>query len=144
MKKNTYWKQIKQNAVALISLTIAVSSLSYSTWRNEKTEDNRNQRYASFEILLKLNELQQVVFHHFYDKDIQNKGNIRTGWTYVLTISDLSKLLNKSIQNSSNNLTDVWASQWQDLTDSQASVDAVLTAIDAVRTDSLNRLKSLE
>ena len=144
MKKTNYLKQIKQNAVALISLTIAISSLSYSTWRNEKTEDNRNQRYASFEILIKLNELQQVIFHHFYDKDILNKGNLRTGWTYVLTIDDLSKLLDDTIQKDSQKLHTIWENQWQDLTNSQASVDAVLAAIDAVRNDSLNRLKSLE
>jgi hypothetical protein len=144
MKKINYLKQIKQNAVALISLTIAISSLGYSTWRNEKTEDNRNQRYASFEILIKLNELQQVIFHHFYDKDIQNKGNLRTGWTHVLTIDDLSKLLDDTIQKDSQKLHTIWENQWQDLTNSQASVDAVLAAIDAVRNDSLNRLKSLE
>ena len=68
-ERNSIIDQLRRNAVALISLVIAVSSLSYNTWRNEKTEDNRNQRFAAFEILLKLGELQQVVFHHHYDKD---------------------------------------------------------------------------
>ena len=81
--------QLKRNTVALVSIIIAVSSLSYNTWRNEKTEENRNQRLASFEILLKLNELQQVVFHSHYDKDSLDKGNPRTGWAYVLTVRDL-------------------------------------------------------
>ena len=54
--------QLKRNSVALVSIIIAVSSLSYNTWRNEKTEENRNQRFAAFEVLLKLNELQQVIF----------------------------------------------------------------------------------
>ena len=58
--------QLKRNTVALVSIIIAVSSLSYNTWRNEKTEENRNQRFASFEVLLKLNELQQVIFHSHY------------------------------------------------------------------------------
>ncbi len=44
MKKAIYLKQIKQSTVALISLTIAISSLSYSTWRNEKSEGGANQK----------------------------------------------------------------------------------------------------
>jgi hypothetical protein len=72
--------QIRRNAVALISLIIAVSSLSYNTWRNEKTEDNRNQRHAAFEVLLKLNELQQVIFH--FTKKIINRRKL---WANVIT-----------------------------------------------------------
>lgn len=93
MKDKNIITQFKNNTVALISIFIAVSSLSYNTWRNEKTEENRNQRHAAFEILVTLNKLQQVVFHHFYDKDTKNKGNLRTGWAYVLTIEDFSQLL---------------------------------------------------
>jgi len=35
-------KQIKDNLVAIISLTVAVSSLSYAAWRNELTEEYSN------------------------------------------------------------------------------------------------------
>lgn len=38
---------------------------------------------AAFETLLKLGELQQLVFHRHYDK-AEDKGNSRTGWSYVL------------------------------------------------------------
>lgn len=65
MKENSIKKQIQRNSVAIISLIIAISSLSYNTWRNEKTKDNRNQRHAAFEILVKLNELQHLIFHHY-------------------------------------------------------------------------------
>jgi hypothetical protein len=75
-----FFDQIRRNAVALISLIIAVSSLSYNTWRNEKTEDNRNQRHAAFEVLLKLNELQQVIFH--FTKKIINRRKL---WANVIT-----------------------------------------------------------
>jgi hypothetical protein len=40
----TIRKQIQNNAVALISLFIAVGSLGYNTWRNETTEEQRNVR----------------------------------------------------------------------------------------------------
>lgn len=65
--KNSILEQLRRNTVALISLVVAISSLSYNTWRNEATEENRNLRVAAFEILLKLGELQQVVFHSHYD-----------------------------------------------------------------------------
>ena len=44
--------QLQRNLVAVISLLIAVSSLHYNTWRNEKTGYNRDQRLASLEVLL--------------------------------------------------------------------------------------------
>ena len=37
--------QLHNNAVALISLFVAVSSLAYNTWRNETTEAQRNIRH---------------------------------------------------------------------------------------------------
>ena len=142
--KNSFYKQIKNNAVALISIFIAISSLSYNTWRNEKTEDNRNQRYAAFEILLKINELQQVVFYNYYDNDTQNKGNPRTAWSYVLTIEDLSGILQQPLPQSCKALHVIWNDNWENLDSSQESLDAVLAAIDTVRTDTLKLLESLE
>jgi hypothetical protein len=148
MKKNksnnSFFKQIKNNSVALISIFIAISSLGYNTWRNEQTEDNRNQRYAAFEILLKINELQQVVFYNYYDNDSQNKGNPRTAWSFVLTIEDLSSILQQPLPQSSKELHIVWNDNWEDLDSSQESLDAVLAAIDTVRTDTLKLLDSLE
>lgn len=144
IKKSSFFKQIKNNSVALISILIAISSLSYNTWRNEKTEDNRNQRHAAFEILLKLNELQQVVFFNYYDKDIVNKGNPRTGWTYVLTIQDLSKVLYEPIPESYSQLQQVWTNNWQSLSTDQQQVNQILSAIDDVRSDVLILLKDLE
>ena len=95
------------------------------------------------EILIKINELQEVVFHSFYDKDSTNKGNPRTGWTFVLAIQDFSKVTNDKIITSSNLLNSVWSNHWQDLTQKQESVDAILDAIAAIRADTLSLLKAL-
>ncbi|MFT4582683.1 MAG: hypothetical protein ACI915_002717 [Gammaproteobacteria bacterium] len=102
--KQTALGQVQRNAVALISLAVALSGLTYNTWRNEKTEDNRNQRIAAFEILLKLNELQQIVFYRRYDKDLPDKGNPRAGWTVALTIQDLSQILHAPLPVHSSKL----------------------------------------
>ena len=81
MKQRIPFKdQLQRNAVAIISLFIAVSGLFYNTWRNELTEENQNQRTGCFEVLLKLGELQQLVYHLHYDMDDQRSGNQRTGW----------------------------------------------------------------
>lgn len=136
--------QIHRNAVALISLVVAVSSLSYNTWRNEVTEANRNQRVAAFELLSKLNDLQQVVFYHYYDQDVVNKGNPRTGWTYVLTIHDLSQVLDPPLPESADQLRVTWNEHWQALSKNQTSVDVVLSKIDEMRADTLQLLQSLE
>jgi conjugal transfer/entry exclusion protein len=142
--ENSFAKQLQRNTVALISIVIAVSSLSYNTWRNEKTEANRNQRVAAFEILMKLSELQQIVFHHYYDKDTQDKGNPRTGWIYVLTIRDLSRLMPTRLHQDTDNLLEVWKNNWEGLEDDKASVDAILDGIEHTRTQMLSLLQSLE
>jgi hypothetical protein len=45
-------EQILGNALAVISLCVALSALGYNTWRNELTEHKRNIRQAGFEMLL--------------------------------------------------------------------------------------------
>ena len=82
-------QQVQRNAVALISVFIAVSSLSYNTWRNEKSEYNRNLRMASFELLLKLGELRELVYHLHYDKDAVGEDAARTGGAMGVTMEDL-------------------------------------------------------
>jgi hypothetical protein len=138
-----YVEQLRRNAVALISLVVAVSSLSYNTWRNEATEENRNLRFAAFEILLKLGELQQVVFHVHYDKDL-DKGNPRIGWAYVLTINDLARVLPDDVQASTAGLLQAWGENWENLADSPISLDIIMQALDAARSQTLVLLHSLE
>src|SRR5437764_8487959 len=87
----TVGRQLRDNAVALISLVVALGSLGYNTWRNERTEHKRNVRAEAFELLMRLADLKRVVFLAQYERD-QAGGNARTGWTYVLETQDLSKL----------------------------------------------------
>jgi len=143
-ERNSIVDQLRRNAVALISLVIAVSSLSYNTWRNEKTEDNRNQRFAAFEILLKLGELQQVVFHHHYDKDKSDKGNLRTGWSYVLTVRDLSRVLHPPLPGTADKLLTVWSENWEGLDENTTNVTMIMDSIDVMRSETLQLLESLE
>ena len=137
-------QQVHRNAVALISLVVALTSLGYNTWRNELTEANRNQRQSAFEILLKLGELQQVVFHSHYDRDTADKGNPRTGWAYVLVVNDLAHVLESPMPALTDRLRGVWGEHWSRLGTEQTSADAILAEIDTVREETLRQLHALD
>lgn len=119
--------------MALISLVVAVSTLGYTAWRNEESEDNWNQRTAAFEVLVKLNELQQIVFHHHYDQDHLDRGNPRTGWAYVLTVHDLSAILNEPLPREAEELKQAWAANWENLSTSRESLEQVMEELDEMR-----------
>ena len=59
-KSTNLMDQLRRNRVALISLAVAIISMSYNTWRNEASEANRTQRLVSIEILLKLGRYDRV------------------------------------------------------------------------------------
>ena len=143
-KKHGFIAQVRRNSVALISLVIALSSLSYNTWRNEKSEANSNQRFASFQILIRLNELQQVIFHSHYDQDSINKGNPRTGWTHALTIRDFSRVLYSPLPEAADELLIVWGDNWEGMSKKQSNVELIQAEIENVRNKTLQLLESLD
>lgn len=136
--------QLQRNAVALISLAIAISSLGYNTWRNEASEYNRNQRLVSIEILRNLGELQQVVFYRHWDDDATDKGNPRTGWALVLTIKDLSQVLEDPLPSSATQLWKVWDRNFTGLGSDKAKYEEIIAALDAVRADAHALLRGLD
>jgi len=111
MNKDSIANQFKRNTVALISLVVAITSLAYNTWRNEYTERNRNLRFAAFEILLTLSELEELVFVNFYDCDSSLRGGPRSGWTKLLTIEDLSLVLEDEMPPNVDRLREAWAEE---------------------------------
>lgn len=136
-------KQLRENAVALTSLTLVVVGLAYNTWRNEQSEFNDNIRAAGFEILVKLGELERVVFHNHYDMD-EERGNPRTGWAYVLTIKDMGQLSLEGAKRESEELVAVWQANWADLGTDDAAVKAISDQVDALRAVVLEELAGLE
>ncbi len=138
-------EQVRRNAVALISLVVAITSLGYNTWRNEHSEFNRNQRLASFQILLTLGELQELVFHNIYDPEFINAGNARTGWALVLTLRDLSQVIDGDVAGRGVDLHGTWGDCWQGIEDQDRdSEKAVNEAITALRDATLARLAELD
>jgi hypothetical protein len=139
----TFREQLRDNAVALTSLLVALASLTYNTWRNERTEHNRNVRAAAFEILTKLAEFERVVFLAHYDRDKTN-GSPRTGWTYVIVINDLAEVVPGAVQPRAAALRDTWRTNWEDLDkDGDVAVDRVDLGITQLREATLETLRSL-
>jgi hypothetical protein len=136
-------EQLRNNAVALTSLFVALASLGYNTWRNERTEHNRNIRTAAFEILTKLAEFERVVFLAHYDRD-QANGNPRTGWTYVIVINDLAEVLPGPVAPRAAQLRATWQGNWEGLgKDDETAVDRIDAGITNLRSATLETLRSL-
>lgn len=140
---NDLARQLRENAVALTSLLLVVIGLAYNTWRNEQTEFNDNVRAAGFEILVKLGELERVVFHNHYDMD-EERGSPRAGWAFVLTIRDMGQLSLEGAKRESEKLVDVWQANWEGLGDDDAAVKAISDQVDALRAVVLEELAALD
>ena len=136
-------EQLRSNAVALTSLVIALLSLGYNTWRNERTEHNRNMRAAAFELLTKLAEFERVVFLAHYDRD-QANGNPRTGWTYVIVMNDLAQVMPDAVQARAGILRETWRSNWEGLgREDEVAVDRIDGDITKLRLATLDTLRAL-
>ena len=145
MAERRFLEQIRRNAVALISLFIAVTGLLYNTWRNEHSELNRNQRWASFEVLILLSELQELVFIAYYDQDQIDDSDFRRGWSKVLLIRDLSAVMSDPLPESATELHGVWGKNWKGLENrNEKSKDNIEDAIADLRKFTLMTLRDLD
>lgn len=94
----TFKEQIHANSVALITLAVAFIALSYTTWRNETTESQRNIRQASFRVLENLGDLQEVADYRYYylpfGSSHSGEGELRLrGYGSVTMVRDLMNLM---------------------------------------------------
>src|SRR3569832_2645698 len=122
--------QICMNALARISLRVALTSVRYNTWRNERTEHNRNVRAATFQILTKLAEFERIVFLAQYDRD-RAQGNPRIGWTDVIVIHDLASVAPAPLESKAVRLREVWRANWEQLGQAdESSVDRIEAAVE--------------
>jgi len=130
IKIKTIFEQIRNNAVALISLTVAICGLGYNTWRNETTEAHRNDRYAGFELIEKLADLQSVVNELAYGEGCTS-GRWIQGWGEVITIRSLGALLPGEVANTSQALEQIWETEFR-----------ALCEIDSARQDADKKISS--
>lgn len=105
-----FLEQVRKNSLSVLSLLVAISALSYNTWRNEATEKNRNIRAAEFEMLRHLIEVQQVIDYAHLRQD-QHKGDMTLGLNRVLLIRDLARLTPAEVEQSAEKLRADWVQQ---------------------------------
>jgi len=127
----------------IFSVLFALLGFSYNVWRMEVSEQNNNIRTACFEILLELSSLEQLVFAAHYDGDPQ-EGNPRKGWVKVGLIGDLSALTAGSVEQRAGQLKQTWSQHWESMPRDKASVDRIVAAIDAMRAEIKQVLRSLD
>jgi len=136
-------QQIRNNLLAIISLVVALAALSYNTWRNELTEQNRNIRAAGFEILTHIGELQRITYLVHYDMALQRQTP-RDGWAEVLVLRDLSQVMPPRVPAVAEELLDQWRDNWQQLGKSDVAVSHIDNAINDLRKETLRVIKMLE
>ena len=128
----SFISQIKKNLLAIISIILAVSTLSYTTYRNELTEENRNMRHAGFELLKELNELQLLIDYAHYDNSAEN-GNPIKGWAYVAYINDMSYLVSDDVVKGANSLKLAWDDNWSIVQKDKVSNKIMTDEINSMR-----------
>ena len=128
---------------AVFSMVFALVGFSYNVWRMEITEYNNNMRSASFELLLQLSELEEIIYAAHYDQNVI-EGNPRKGWIKVNLIADLSMITEPEVSQSANALQLEWQKNWQTLNKSEASAINLVTAIDVTRDEVRRLLSKLE
>ncbi|MFK7957188.1 MAG: hypothetical protein AB8B96_13920 [Lysobacterales bacterium] len=140
--------QIQRNAVALISLFIALCSLGYNTWRNETTETQRNVRQASFELIEHLEQFQSVVNAMVYPTPRRVELWV-DGWGEVKACQTLSTLLPAPIPDTLDTLVAEWSQSVDvlrgDNRSSAQTADIQLTAsVDRARNAVLDVIQALD
>ena len=115
-------EQIHRNAVALISLVVAVSTLAYNTWRNETTEEQRNVRHAAFRVLENLGEMQEVVDARYYylarGEAGLSEGELRLrGYGSAAMTRDLMMLMPSPAPEAGEQMFDAWVAHFGALDD---------------------------
>jgi hypothetical protein len=134
--------QIRDNLIALISIAIALSALGYNTWRNERTERNRNIRVAGIEMLREIGSLQQIIFYaHYADGD--QRGDPRMGWADVLTLNDLAALMPADVVRDAARLRATWEADAEGLIEQDDAFARIDGAIDTLRQTTLAELRVL-
>lgn len=144
MANISFGSQLHNNLVSLISLIVAIVALSYTGWRFEVTEKNQNLRFAAFEGLKQLGELQIVLNANYYADNSKEENTLIRGWLYISLLSDLSHLLPSPASEKIETLIATWKTNWKTLKTNEENLDLVTNNIDASRGALVDVLKNLK
>lgn len=134
--------KIREWVLPLTSLAVALSALFYNTWRNEKSEQNRNVRAAGFEIIKELSALQLIADFAHYEQD-SLRGNAIAGWSQILLIDDLAMVMPSNVQMQAKQLHEHWGAHAQSLGENTKDNEIIVDAIAKTRQLVILSLKDL-
>ena len=131
--------QLRFHSVAIISLLTAILGVSFNVVQTRWIEENATRRDATFESLLALGELQEIVHYAHYKQD-KDAGDPIAGWSRVLMVHDLAMLLQPENSHRVRELKEVWQQHFDHL-ENPGSEKAVSEAIRLAREETLEILK---
>ena len=146
-KPLSFFEQIRANAVALISLTVAITSLAYNTWRNELTEDNRNVRTAGFQLMEDISSLQAILLKSRYQTAEENAvddDSYYEAWSHALSIKDLSFNMPADVQQACVALFETWEGRASTYTTSDVAYNELDRNFDATKEIILKAIMELD
>jgi len=161
--RKRFWRQVSNHSVALISLVLAATSFGYNTWRNEVNEIQRNLRQASFQVLIEVGELNQIVLYRRYFQTpadgaesnaehainrIQDAQSWVAGWGKVTMIRDLTSFMPAPLPKRGRALFESWSEHAGDLDEAdpiarREAEQALLGAIESLRAAMIALIDSL-
>ena len=103
-----FYKKIN---ISVLLLSIAILSLSLSTFQAEVSEANQTTREASFEMLKTLNHLQYIIDKEHYGK--QNKERYLDGWSDIVFINDLAIFITPRVDKNAKKLLLLWKKDFE-------------------------------
>ena len=142
-------RTIRDNLVAITSLVVALSALGYNTWRNERTERNRNVRVAGIEMLKEIGSLQEIVSQVSAGDEApagdprDPRVQLRMGWVDVWTLNDLASVMPVAVAREARELEAAWGADVEELPTSEASSQRINAAIEELRQATLASLRAL-
>ena len=143
-------RTLRDNLIAITSLVVALSALGYNTWRNERTERNRNVRVAGIEMLKEIGSLQEIVSQvsagddeYTGDAPRDPRGMLRMGWVDVWTLNDLASVMPPDVTREAGELEAAWEKNVEDLPEGETASLRINQAIEELRQATLASLRAL-
>jgi len=143
-------RAVRDNLVAITSLVVALSALGYNTWRNERTERNRNIRVAGIEMLKEIGSLQQIVSEVSAgdeaapgERPRDPRGRLRMGWVDVWTLNDLASVMPADVTREARELEAAWEADVEEVPESDTASRRINAAIEELRQATLSSLRAL-
>ena len=95
-------------------------------------------------MMQELSSLQEIVLYARYDQE-DERGDVKSGWSHVLAVKDISYAMPQSIQDDAQHLLNVWQDHAPRLQTAEShSYQQVDQAIDQVKQHIVITIKALK